>query len=93
MLDRLEKAETIAATGWWHQANRPHFNKMPDGETVELFYLFQTASVEHLQQAAVHIRQLTGARRLFTYSPLRAIVVKGSKEQLAATRQRLALEQ
>ena len=60
------------------------------GDMVRIFYLAADDSVQHVQQVALKLRTVTKVPRLFTYNPLRAIVVRGTAEQLATAEQILA---
>jgi predicted oxidoreductase (fatty acid repression mutant protein) len=49
---------------------------------VRLFAI-QASSTAELQQSATDIRAATGIRRAFTYSPHRALILRGTPEQIA----------
>ena len=67
------------------QATESPDYRMPgnDDDTVRIFYLTKAETVEALQQQATRRRSATGFRRAFTYNVLRALVVRGTAEQIA----------
>ena len=84
------KASEIALAEWLFAAldgptKRPGADhKMPaTNEAVRIMYLTPEESIQRLQEVATSIRKTAQIRRLFTYSELRAIVTRGTPEQLA----------
>ncbi len=59
--------------------------RVPDAadDIVHVYHLPQTASVQEFQTEANAIRTATGVRRVFTYSAQRALVMRGTVNQLA----------
>jgi hypothetical protein len=57
--------------------------------TVKVFYLAQTATVQDFQTLASRIKNTTNMRRVFTYNAPRAIAVRGTGNQVA-TAERMA---
>jgi hypothetical protein len=51
---------------------------------VRIFYLTQANSVQELQEAATMIRALIEIRRMFTYNAPKAMVVRGTEDQIKA---------
>jgi len=49
---------------------------------VRVFYLHHTATVQDFQKIAVTIRTATGVRRLFAYNSTRALVLRGTLDQI-----------
>jgi hypothetical protein len=55
------------------------------GETaVRVFYLPYTSTIQQFQEVATLIRTIVEIRRVFTYNPPRALVVRGTTDQIAA---------
>lgn len=52
-------------------------------DIVRVFYLTKAETAQQLQEQATRIRSATGFRRAFTYNPLRALVVRGTADQIA----------
>jgi hypothetical protein len=75
---------TLDRTAGSEATESPEY-RMPgnDDDTVRIFYLTKAETVEALQQQATRIRSATGFRRAFTYNVLRALVVRGTAEQVA----------
>ena len=55
---------------------------VPD-DTVRVFYLPHTATVQDFQEVAVLVRTIADIRRVFTYNAPRVVVVRGTAEQIA----------
>jgi hypothetical protein len=69
--------------GATHDAATTQF-KEPRGESVvKVFYLTNTPSVADFQELVTLIRSTTFARRAFTYSTPKALVILGTAEQMA----------
>lgn len=54
-------------------------------DIVRVFYLSELKTVQQLQEAATLIRAITETRRLFTYNASKAVVIRGTAEQIKAT--------
>jgi hypothetical protein len=52
-------------------------------DRAQVFYLTHTATVQHLAEVATTVRSLVGTPRLFTYGPMRAVVVRGTSGEVA----------
>ena len=52
-------------------------------DVVRVFYLTNTATVQQLQEVATLVRSIAGIRRLFTYNAPRAVVLRGTSDQMA----------
>ena len=50
---------------------------------VRVFFLPQSLTLQGLQQAAISVRTKTGIRRMFTYNSARAVMVRGTADQIA----------
>lgn len=56
------------------------------GETdIRVFYLPHTATVQQFQEVATMVRTIAETRRLFTYNASKAMIVRGTADQLALT--------
>lgn len=56
------------------------------GETdVRVFYLPYTSNVQQFQEVATVIRTIGEVRRIFTYNATRAMIVRGTSDQIALT--------
>jgi len=53
-----------------------------DENVVRVFYLANTEGAQNLQEIATLVRSMTDVRRLFTYTALNAITLRGSAEQI-----------
>ena len=58
------------------------FTPTENAHSVRVFYLHHTATVQDFQKIAVTIRTATGIRRLFTYNSPRAMVLRGTLDQI-----------
>lgn len=56
---------------------------------VRIFYLANSKSSDDLQKAVAQVRANSGIRRLFVYSPLRALAVRGTVGQVATAEKAL----
>lgn len=54
-----------------------------DEMVVQVFYLANITKVQELQEIATAVRSVTDIRRLFTYNSQNAILVRGTKDQVA----------
>ncbi len=54
-----------------------------DEMVVQVFYLKNVTKVQELQEIATAVRSVTDIRRLFTYNSQNAILVRGTKDQVA----------
>lgn len=54
-------------------------------DVVRLFFLPNAATIQNFQEIATTIRTITEIRRVFTYNTPRALAVRGSADQVAAT--------
>lgn len=62
------------------------FKVSPDGsDIVRIFYLKNTATVQQFQEIATTVRLITETRRVYTCNTPRALVVRGTADQIAAT--------
>ena len=52
-------------------------------DVVQVFYLINTATVQQLQEIATLVRSIADIRRLFTYNEPRAVVLRGTPDQIA----------
>jgi hypothetical protein len=52
-------------------------------DIAQVFYLTHTETVQHIQEVATVVRSLVGARRLFTYNAISAVVVRGKSWEIA----------
>ena len=59
-------------------------------EVINVIYLPQSITPEELQQRATQARQATNSRRFFTYTRLRAVLVREVEERVAQVRKLLA---
>ena len=91
------KASNVALAEWLLAAldgttKRPTADhKMPTAsESVRILYLTPQESVQRLQEMAMNIRKSAQIPRLFTYSESRAIITRGTPEQLAKAERLLA---
>jgi hypothetical protein len=56
------------------------------GETaVRVFYLPYTATIQQFQEVATMVRTVAEIRRVFTYNTSRALIVRGTADQIALT--------
>jgi hypothetical protein len=65
--------------------------KLADGDRVRIFYVPQTATVQDFQKVASSVRTQSGIKSLYTYNAPRALVVRGTSDQVALA-QRLLQE-
>jgi hypothetical protein len=67
----------------------PYNYRPPDGneDTVRVFYLPQTATVQGVQEIATRIRKAAEIRRIFSYNPRRALALRGTAAQIALAEQ------
>ena len=58
--------------------------RMSDGgdDVVRVFYLVHTPTIQHLQEIATLVTVVADIRRLYTYNPPRAVVVRGTADQI-----------
>ena len=91
-------ADQVAAAAFMiHELDQPAGAKRADsrvhqmidtgkhGETdVRVFYLPYTSNVQQFQEVGTTIRTIVEIRRLFTYNAPKALVVRGTADQLAA---------
>jgi general secretion pathway protein D len=54
-----------------------------EDEVVRVFYVGNATSVQEFQEIATAVRTLADLRRVFTYNAMRAMVVRGTKAQVA----------
>ncbi len=54
-------------------------------DVVRVFYLSNTATIQGFQEIATSIRTITETRRVFTCNAPRALVIRGTADQIAAT--------
>ncbi len=78
----------IAATGTQSDASDPYVVKgdvikSEDENTVRIFYLTNTATIQTFQEAATAVRTVADIRRCFTYNAPRAMIVRGTPDQVA----------
>jgi len=92
------RADQIAAAAWMiHELDQPAGAKRADsseykmidtgnhGETaVRVFYLPYTSTIQQFQEVATLVRTITESRRVFTYNAPKALVVRGTADQMAA---------
>ena len=92
-------ADQIAAAAFMvNQLNQPASAKKTDspmhqmidtgnhGETdVRVFYLPYTSTIQQFQEVATLVRYISEIRRVFTYNAAKALVVRGTADQLALT--------
>jgi hypothetical protein len=52
-------------------------------DVVRVFYLAHSGTVANFQQIAIQVRKATQIRRLFTYNEPRAVVLRGTDDQVA----------
>jgi hypothetical protein len=81
MLGELDKPHTTAAS------SQPSaiYDYRPDSREgqVRIFYLPNAATIQDFQEIATLVRTISETRRIFTYNEPRAIVVRGTPDQLA----------
>ncbi len=85
----------VAAIGWlFGELDKPagqpsqggysHEYQIPgSNDVVRVFYLRTTEPVENFQELVTSVRSVADARKLYTYSALRAIAVRGPADQMA----------
>ena len=92
-------ADQVAAAAFMiHELDQPATAKHADssvhqmidtgkhGETdVRVFYLPYTATVQQFQEVATLVRTIAEIRRVFTYNPPKAMIVRGTSDQMALT--------
>jgi hypothetical protein len=91
-------ADQIAAAAFMiHELDQPATAKRTDsqvhqmidtahGETaVRVFYLPYTSTVQQFQEVATLVRTIAEIRRVFTYNASKAMIVRGTADQLALT--------
>ena len=63
----------------------PEFKMADSGEedSVRVFYVPKTATMHAFQEAATMVRSIGDIRRIFTYNRPRAVVVRGTANQMA----------
>jgi hypothetical protein len=61
-----------------------------DGVSVRVFYLPHIQAVQEFQRMAFKVRSEAKIRRVFTFTSPRAIAVRGTADQIAATERLLA---
>jgi len=88
-------AAQVAAIGWlFSELDQPtgqpsqggysHEYRMPgSNDVLRVFYLRTTEPAVQFQELATLARSLADARRLYTYSALRAVAVRGTPDQMA----------
>jgi len=77
-------------TGQPRQASPTYAFQAPardEGVAVRVFFLNHAGSVQDFQKAAVQVRTTAQIRRVFTYNAPRAIVVRGTTDQLTVAEQ------
>jgi hypothetical protein len=57
--------------------------KLSDGNRVRIFYVSQTSTVQEFQRIASSVRAQSGIRSVYTYNAPRALVVRGTSDELA----------
>jgi hypothetical protein len=59
--------------------------QMPEGDEniVQIFFLHNMATVQNFQEVATAVRTVADIRRVFTYNEPRAMVVRGTEDQIA----------
>ena len=62
-----------------------HQYKMPSGDenAVRIFYLNYTPTIQDFQEVATATRTVAGIRRVFTYNAPRAMIARGTPDQIA----------
>jgi hypothetical protein len=86
-------ASQIALAEWLFReldkpVNRPppvtYEYRMSDGgdDVVRVFYMAHTPAIQQLQEVATLVTVITDIRRLYTYNPPRAVVVRGTADQI-----------
>lgn len=78
-IDQPRNGESSHASGPY---NYPDSTTTENANSVRVFYLHHTATVQDFQRIAVTIRTATGIRRLFTYNSPHALVLRGSLDQV-----------
>jgi hypothetical protein len=73
----------LLATQLRQKATKHEYLVEPD-DVVRVFYLSNPTTVPSFQEVATAVRPLLEINRMFTYSALRAIVARGSADQMAA---------
>jgi len=89
LIDDLDKP----ASSQTPASSEPHEYRMPDTnvDVVRVFYLAPSETQQNLQKVAAAVRTATKAPRLFTNSDQKAIVMRGTPDQIA-TAERLISE-
>ena len=87
---RLDRFRYAALDGPTNRPGTDH-KMAATSELVRILHLTPQESIQRLQEMATNIRQTAQIRRLFTYNESRAIVTRGTPEQLA-TAERLIAE-
>ena len=94
--EQMAAAESLLAEITWPPlataAISPPFHmEDPDGEGVfRVFRMPAKMAPARLQSLAAKVRDETGARRVFTYTPVRVIAVRGTEAQLALAERLIA---
>jgi hypothetical protein len=85
LIDQLD----TQSTGQPRQASPIYYTYQPkdDGTAVRVFFLNHAGSTQDFQNAAVKVRTTAHIRRVFTYNAPRALVVRGSTDQLTVAEQ------
>jgi hypothetical protein len=81
-------AQTAVAEWLFHVdrqvAAAPHELRLPGGDdVVRVFYLTNVGTLQELQEMSTVVRSITEVRKLFTYSPAKALTLRGTAAQIA----------
>ena len=80
--DQVALAESLAHELIIGRGSNAYEYRMSTGDLVHVYYLPRSESIREFQNYSTTIRSITEIRYLFTYNSPRAIVVRGSPEQL-----------
>jgi hypothetical protein len=73
----LDRSAPVQADSQVHQY------ALPDGNVVRVFYLDRGQTIQQLQELASMVRTVIEIRRVFTYNETKAVVFRGTTEQMA----------
>lgn len=88
LIDEMDKADAQTSA-----SSEPHQYRVPgtNNDVVRVFYLAPSETPQNIQKVASSVRSATDARRLFTNSGRKAVVMRGTPDQIA-TAERLVNE-
>ena len=85
LFNELDKPANRQTDAQQYQDSATYAYRAPEGgddTAVRVFYLTHAPTVQRLLEIATQLRRETGVRRLYSYSALKALALRGSPDQL-----------